>query len=1255
MDERQPRFSQQGEFPLPQAWWLDHLGSIADSTVEKGAAVTPESRTGRHQRLWAEANGWVDQMIGAVFGAGRLRWVNRPNQYQIGRLSYTYWARIYPEDTGEWGDIFHIGLQISKRLKWVAKAEPELASLLDQPVLALWASTNDRLIEKLGRPDLHAIYGQAQHEVLRSQPELWARGGALVRVGAKLLRAATYVRDVDAGRLPPDSASQTSLFSPLFTAEDVRTDAAHVSRMVAAYLRVLAEPVLAGRAAIANRVDVTPSAPQSPEVSIVAASPPKVANGSRNTDVPDQLRAFAERVNQFGDADVALRDLLDWFGAKRPSSRVMDRLAEALLRIGLGSGGALHGAGMDDNLRFYADGRPPENADLKNAAVAAIMRLLGVDTPTDDSRGKIAHDMPNNVEERAAEYRRDWWGPSKIYRHKAWQVAMPSDLDEITAAARRMTLVEVDAIASRIRQHKVIPSMSFFPMRDGMKNTWWFHPFITVAESRASWVAVDKNGCNLAYHGDEDCTLAVHFTDVASHDLDQVEDSLWRLTLEYVDGSNVTLDEFVPDGAGPYLEILDAILDVYSPVIAASRGMPVWLHGANGEGYQTFDSWNELLRDGGKWLTARRPKQGQFGEVLENTTGKSNIPDSGEDHETDGHTAAVVGALLLEDGGILSWSADNTLKVWDTSTGACRVTMHGHTERVAGALVLPVGDILSWSDDCTHKVWDLSTGKLKSSVVDAYPFLGALVLRDGTILIWGGDMGTFAIAEPDLSEIRSDLEGHEFPVDGARLLADGRVLSWSKDCTLKIWDTDTGSVLQTLQLPLGNPPPGCFVPDGALQHADGNILSWQHDIFGSNPSTLKVWVPSTGECVQSIHAHGGRTAAVCQLTQEYSVSCGHDGTLKVWSLAAGTLEQTLEGHSGKVYGALRLSDDEILSWSEDGALARWDALAGEMRSWLVGHYGAVVGALLLLDGRVLSWGVDNTLRIWDVSSGSELLCLGVANVPELADDDGETDEDDEDVDPDDTLYDSEAESVIRVLSNGARQAGPPAGDMLVDFLMLAGIWPEDLDVMKCALYEPKLPVKVIEASERLFKTLEANPSLWLEVPAALGESCSVVDKSTRAGVLPIDCLGLIPGLESYPWNKRGPLWYSSRMYINERIRGPILFLRDGWVGVDPDDDSGFILNSWESVHSHNYPGIDSTGYSSSVMLNLGDLEIDHFVPFSPPGSQPQWAELSLRLADILLRRILPAARNSVGSLGMRTPPIGQWTKERIVTIMTGRP
>jgi len=247
----------QGALPLPQAWWWEHLGALSDATVEKGPNRTPTSRTGRHERLWVEAGAWVDGLLSAMFGAGTETWVNRPNQFQIGKLSYTYWARIAPLDEGGLGDAFHVGLQISKRLKWVDEAEPELADLMDQPVLGLWASTDDRLIERLGHPDLPQLYGQVQHDLLRTRPELWARGGALVRIAgerkSRLLRARTYIEELDAGQLTPEvrfgPPRTFALFSPLVTLDQVRADPAGVSRMVATYLKILAEAVRAGREA----------------------------------------------------------------------------------------------------------------------------------------------------------------------------------------------------------------------------------------------------------------------------------------------------------------------------------------------------------------------------------------------------------------------------------------------------------------------------------------------------------------------------------------------------------------------------------------------------------------------------------------------------------------------------------------------------------------------------------------------------------------------------------------------------------------------------------------------------------------------------------------------------------------------------------------------------------------------------------------------------------------------------------------------
>jgi hypothetical protein len=112
------------------------------------------------------------------------------------------------------------------------------------------------------------------------------------------------------------------------------------------------------------------------------------------------------------------------------------------------------------------------------------------------------------------------------------------------------------------------------------------------------------------------------------------------------------------------------------------------------------------------------------------------------------HSGAVRGAIYSPDGKrILSWSFDQTLRLWDAATGAAIGEPMRHEDRVNGAVYSADGKrILSWSTDQTLRLWDAATGA--------------------------------AIGEP---------MRHEDGVNGAVYSPDGKcILSWHK--TLRLWD-----------------------------------------------------------------------------------------------------------------------------------------------------------------------------------------------------------------------------------------------------------------------------------------------------------------------------------------------------------------------------------------------------------------------------------------------------------------------------------
>ena len=351
----------------------------------------------------------------------------------------------------------------------------------------------------------------------------------------------------------------------------------------------------------------------------------------------------------------------------------------------------------------------------------------------------------------------------------------------------------------------------------------------------------------------------------------------------------------------------------------------------------------------------------------------------------EGHTDPVNGAIQLGEGRILSWSGTtiggfgvagaNTLRTWNISTGECLKVFEGHYDKVKGAINLRNGRILSWAEDGTLRIWDADTGQSLFALeglgiqkhIEAYKedqifyrdINGAQQLKDGRILSWSEDH-TLRLWNANTGECLAILKGHTESVEGALQLNNGQIISWSRydDKSLRLWDADTGQCIKVLEGHNGAPV--------VVQQLDNDrVISFAD-------STLKVWDVGTGECLTTIKTHAD-DRGILLLKNGRVLTRSLNQHLRLWDIDTGECLAIFKGHTEQIQGMQQLFDGRIVSWGIDGPLRLWDLDTGENIDIFKGHEDWVSGVQQLFDGRLASWS-EGTLRIWDVDSGE---CLSI--------------------------------------------------------------------------------------------------------------------------------------------------------------------------------------------------------------------------------------------------------------------------------------
>eukprot|EP00928_Gymnodinium_smaydae_P078677 TRINITY_DN62784_c0_g1_i1.p1 TRINITY_DN62784_c0_g1~~TRINITY_DN62784_c0_g1_i1.p1 ORF type:complete len:750 (-),score=174.68 TRINITY_DN62784_c0_g1_i1:117-2366(-) len=160
---------------------------------------------------------------------------------------------------------------------------------------------------------------------------------------------------------------------------------------------------------------------------------------------------------------------------------------------------------------------------------------------------------------------------------------------------------------------------------------------------------------------------------------------------------------------------------------------------------------------------------------------------------------------------VVTGAWDGKAKVWDATTGECRLTLDAGAHAVTVA-ALPTGEIVTGSQDGSLRVFRGS--ECKHKVDQAHADIIRAIAVSSTHLITASNDNLLKMWSFDGCEMAS-LAGHSSFVYGATHSADSKaIFSSSDDCTLKVWSAGdmsckqsvvhSGTVWQTCALPNGD-------------------------------------------------------------------------------------------------------------------------------------------------------------------------------------------------------------------------------------------------------------------------------------------------------------------------------------------------------------------------------------------------------------------------------------------------------------------